>query len=175
MSNWQTLADEMATRFGVDPRLLKATVEAETSGKNVLGDSGRAFGFGQVWIKWHHAKLLEAANAISFTLPSWARNRPKDEAEEQPFKALILGNDRLSMALAALAVKGFWSSASGDWVRFTKGYVGPSIPDHDLERRRKIWQKWSGSPISPPAGGEDNTKALKIGMAVLALVALINE
>jgi hypothetical protein len=128
-----------------------ATVEAETNGRNVMGDDSgdgpRAFGYGQVWLKWHFAKLEKVAALLNVPLPGPA---PKTVAEEVPFRALILGNDRLSMYLAAAAVAGFWTSSGGDFSTFVHAYVGPAVPDRELERRTALLDGWRRSLGATP-------------------------
>jgi hypothetical protein len=36
-----------------DINIVLATIEAESEFENILGDSGNALGFGQVWYQWH--------------------------------------------------------------------------------------------------------------------------
>lgn len=188
--NWQDLADWAAQVAGTDSRIVKATVEAETGGNNVMGDydadSGykRAFGYGQVWLKWHFDKLLQAADTLGVSLPS--REAPQTAEDERQFVSTITGNDRLSMLLAALTIKDKWQGAAGNWDEFTSYYVGPQIPDADRERRRSIWAKYVGDdPGVAQGGGQGGQDWLKVslgansslivtGIAVGVLVALLS-
>lgn len=45
--------------FGVDYALAQAVVEQETNFTNVMGDGGKAYGFFQVWPKWHKERMEE--------------------------------------------------------------------------------------------------------------------
>lgn len=141
--SWQELAKEAARFYNLDERIMLATVEAETGGRNVLGDDGNALGYGQVWAQqWHYPKLQEVAGVFGLT--------PPPQNDLVGLQNFVLGNDRVSMYLAAKAVKGFWDSAGGDWDTFTRGYVGPGIPSSDMERRRVIWNRYGGENV--PAG-----------------------
>jgi hypothetical protein len=43
--------------FGVDYALAQAVIEQETNFTNVMGDGGKAYGFFQVWPKWHKERM----------------------------------------------------------------------------------------------------------------------
>lgn len=134
--NWQDKARLYAKKYGVPENIVLATIEAETGGRNVLGDGGNALGYGQVWAKkWHYDKLLSVARDLGVVVP--AQSAPIED-----FQRLILGNDDLSMALAVKTIGAFWEGAGQDWLRFTKSYVGPAIPQADIIRREKIWNKY---------------------------------
>lgn len=45
--------------FGVDFALAQAVIEQETGFANVMGDGGNAYGFFQVWPKWHKERMEE--------------------------------------------------------------------------------------------------------------------
>jgi hypothetical protein len=45
--------------FGVDYALAQAVIEQETGFTNVMGDGGKAYGFFQVWPKWHTERMEE--------------------------------------------------------------------------------------------------------------------
>lgn len=45
--------------FGVDYALAQAVIEQETGFTNVMGDGGKAYGFFQVWPKWHKERMEE--------------------------------------------------------------------------------------------------------------------
>lgn len=149
---WAELADRMAKKYDVDPRVLKAVIEAETSGKNIKGDyskkDGRyhAFGYGQVWPKWHYEKIWEVMRDVGLKIP---------EGKEKDFQYLgqqLIQNNEVSMAVAALVIKDFWKQ-SGDindfsdehFRDFTRKYVGQNIPENDLGRRLSIWEKWKNN------------------------------
>lgn len=166
-----------------NPAVVLSTIEAETNFRNVTGDSGRAVGYGQVWLKWHFSKLLKVADLLGVQLPS--RKQPTTPAAEQLFINLILRNDKLSMYLAVEVIKGFWSGSGGDYVRFVKGYVGPSVPEKEIQRRLALYQKYgqtqtSPAPVSVPvsAGAGVNVQAVSVlvvtGLSVAALVGLIS-
>lgn len=145
---WKQLATEKAARYGAWLPIVLATVEAETGGRNVGGDAGAALGFGQVWPKWHRWAFDLAASDMGLSAP----------ADHQQLAAFTHANDGYSMSVAVLVIKSYWDAAEGPdlesrWEAFTRKYVGPGIPSHDLERRRGIWHKYKGTPdvpISPP-------------------------
>ena len=45
--------------FGVDYALAQAVIEQETGFTNVMGDGGKAYGFFQVWPRWHKERMEE--------------------------------------------------------------------------------------------------------------------
>jgi hypothetical protein len=157
MSDWTSLAIEAAKKVGTPPDVMLATVEAETNGRNVMGDDQRdgqgprAFGYGQVWLKWHFTSLEEAARILGVTLPGPA---PKTAAEEVPFRTLILGNNELSMYLAAVVVRNYWSGAA-DFSDFVHSYVGPAVPDAEVDRRTALLANWRKSLGGAPGSSED--------------------
>lgn len=169
--SWQDLAREAAAAIGMDYSVLAATVEAETGGRNVTGDGGEALGYGQVWPYWHYDRIVEAAQMVGAG-PVPARG------DMAGLTAFVGGNDRLSMYLAALVVHGYWEATGGDWEAFTRRYVGPAIPDSDLERRRVIWEKYAGQDGQESAGTVltgtwDGQALILTGVAVLAFAALL--
>lgn len=184
MNEWKGLAVKWVRKLGKDQsydKIVLATIEAETGGRNVLGDSGNALGYGQVWAKkWHYQKLKKVAGILGVRIPS-------QTSPIQEFQKVVLGNDDLSMGLAVQTIISFWEGAGKDWVTFTKRYVGPSIPSSDLERRRKIWMKYSSDTVSLPVvegtekieldvekmGQEELKKYASIGLLLVAAVALI--
>lgn len=133
-TNWKNLALAEAQTQGADARIVLATVEAETSGNNILGDSGNALGFGQVWPKWHTDAFIYAANRFRV---DWPSSLPEQQR-------IVLGNDGLSMAATVYVIKRNWAAARQNFRSFSLIYVGPKIPDSDYERRYKIWLKYSG-------------------------------
>lgn len=174
--SWQDLAREAAAVLGVDEKIVLATVEAETGGRNVLGDDGNAMGYGQVWVsEWHYPKLQKVASMLGLS--------PPPQSDIYGLQQFVLGNDRLSMYLAAETIKSFWQSAGGDWEAFTRGYVGPAIPSHDLERRRQIWERYvkfyspSQGQQAAPGGVKmlpiDGQAVLVVGLSLGAVLALL--
>lgn len=135
LADWKNLAITEAARQNVQANIVLATVEAETGGRNIVGDSGNALGYGQVWPQWHIAAFDYAADVLNLG------TIPHDLAS---LTALTLGNDQFSMCVAVYVIKGYWNSAKGNFRQFSLGYVGPSIPNSDYERRRKIWERYSG-------------------------------
>jgi len=163
---WQDIAREAAAAVGLDYKVLAATVEAETGGSNIVGDGGEATGYGQVWLTWHDWRLNQAAGMLGLELPSGIEAR----------RQAVLNNDQLSMYLAALVTKGYWDATGGDWEAFTKRYVGPGIPDSDLERRRVIWERYQGN--AGATGGlqvmpVDGQAVLIVGLSVAAVLAIL--
>ena len=45
--------------FGVDYDLALAVIEQETNFKNIMGDGGSAYGYFQIWPKWHIDRMAE--------------------------------------------------------------------------------------------------------------------
>lgn len=151
MADWKTLGKEMAEKIGLDPRVLYSTVEAETSGRNVTGDAGRALGYGQVWVKWHYNELVQACKILGIPAPS--KPAVSSVAGEAEVSKLVLGNSRLSMLWTALVVKKVWGNSGQNFDRFVHGYVGPAVPDKELTRRAGIWKKyWGVAPSNSAAG-----------------------
>ena len=127
------MALDEATRQQVDADIVLATIEAETSGSNIMGDSDNAYGYGQVWLKWHRDSFEYAAQRLKITLPT----------AREAMKNLVLSNDLFSMILAVKTIKKYWVGWGKDWHKFTLSYVGPAIPKSDYERRKKIWLKYN--------------------------------
>lgn len=165
---WKAMATAEAIKRGVPVPLVLATIEAETGGRNVLGDAGRAFGYGQVWLKWHYDKLVKVADEFGISVPG----KPANEYEEEKFKPLILNNDRLSMALAVETIKSFWLSSGGDWEKFTKAYVGPAIPQKDLERRKAIYEKYSSVSVDTTSSSSSSSPAPQIAGINVSTLAM---
>ena len=134
-SDWKALAKSMSQRTGCPVDILLATVEAETYGKNELGDSGNACGYGQVWYKWHADNFRSAASLLGISLPT----------SYSDIQDLTLKNDEFSMAVAAYCIKQYWTSTHHNWSDFTHAYVGAGIPDADFNRRKKIWDSYAGT------------------------------
>jgi hypothetical protein len=160
LSNWQDAVYDEAVKRGLDPVIALATIEAETGGRNVLGDSGRAFGFGQVWLKWdsHYNALKRVANEMGIKIPS----KPKTEQEEQQFKSLILNNDMLSLGMAIEVIKDKYIASGKDYTKFVKMYVGQGIPEANLKNRIALRDKWSKTDLSVYANGGLETKNIAV-------------
>jgi hypothetical protein len=135
MSDWKTLAITEANAVGCANDIMLATVEAETGGRNISGDSGNALGYGQVWVKWHRYAFEEAGAELGISVPSALG----------ALTIVTLGNDQFSMRVAAKVIKRTWESVNGDWAKFTYKYVGPGIPASDFTRRQNIWNKYHNS------------------------------
>lgn len=134
MASWQNLATAEAQTQGADVNIVLATVEAETGGTNILGDSGNALGYGQVWPKWHEDAFRYAANRFRVELPDSLSGKQQ----------LTLSNDAFSMAVAVYVIKQTWIASGKDFRNFSLAYVGPAIPDSDYQRRYRIWLKYQG-------------------------------
>jgi hypothetical protein len=143
--SWENLADKWANYYDMENRLLKAVVEAESI-KNVAGDYDEngvphAFGYGQIWPKWHYANIQKAlldatGSSVSTT-------------DEQILGNRLLSSNDASMASAALVVRDMWIAIGSpttfdysSFETFTKKYVGPAISENDLARRWNIWKKY---------------------------------
>ena len=54
------MIDDIATRSGVDPNIVKAIIKEESGGNpNAVGDGGESMGLMQIQPKWHRAKMEE--------------------------------------------------------------------------------------------------------------------
>ena len=135
MSDWRSLANSEANIAGCAVDIVLATVEAETNGRNVSGDSGNALGYGQVWKKWHMAEFTLAGAELGLTIPN----------DLPSLTVLTLGNDQFSMRVAVKVIKKIWKASGGNWAKFTYSYVGPAIPSSDFIRRQNIWNKYHNS------------------------------
>jgi len=135
MSDWKALATQEANKLGCPVPIVLATIEAETSGRNITGDNGNAVGYGQVWPKWHMSSFQYAGQQLGISIPS----------DLPSLKNIVLGNDQLSMIATVHCIKKFWDNAQGDWSKFTYSYVGPAIPSSDYQRRLNIWNKYQNS------------------------------
>lgn len=133
--SWKSLAITEANAVGCPNNIMLATVEAETGGRNIAGDSGNALGFGQIWKKWHVKAFEDAGKELGLSVPS----------DLASLTTLTLGNDQFSMRVTAKVIKYTWEAAKGDWAQFTYKYVGPGIPDSDFKRRQNIWFKYNNS------------------------------
>lgn len=135
MSDWRSLATSEAQIQDCAVDIVLATVDAETSGTNIIGDSGNALGYGQVWPKWHMDAFQSAGKELGITVPTSLSS----------LTTLVLSNDQFSMRVAVKVIKAYWNAAGGDWSKFTHAYVGPNIPDSDFIRRQNIWNKYHNS------------------------------
>jgi hypothetical protein len=148
-ANWQNLAIAEAQLQGCDANIVFATVDAETSGTNILGDNGNALGYGQVWPKWHLNAFQYAAERFRLTLPDSLSG----------MQQLVLSNDSFSMAVAVYVIKQVWNSSRKDFRQFSLQYVGPAIPDSDYNRRYNIWLKYQGGSSSGPYGDSNSNSS----------------
>jgi hypothetical protein len=158
LTNWKALATAEANAQNVQADIVLATIEAETGGANILGDSGNAYGYGQVWPKWHRASFDYAGSILNIDVP----------VNSERLKALVLGNDRFSMIVAVNVIKKIWNNSGKDWVTFTKAYVGPAIPQSDLLRRQRIWEKYNSNAVYSEPGSDYNTWADDYGLKIPA-------
>lgn len=55
----QMLVYGAAQEFGVPYEMALAVVEQETNYRNIMGDSGRAYGYMQIWPQWHRELMNE--------------------------------------------------------------------------------------------------------------------
>lgn len=123
----------------VEVNIVLATIEAETEFSNILGDSGNAMGFGQVWPAWWMSNFQYAADRMGFSLPSGM----------DALRQKTTSDDYFSMIVTVKTIKDIWLSSNKDWRKFTLSYVGAGIPQSDYDRRYKIWQKYAnGDPAT---------------------------
>lgn len=136
---WKTLATLEANTQNADPRIVLATVEAETGGTNTPGDMRangyNALGYGQVWPSQWPDAFVYAANRYHVAWPSDLPSQTQ----------LVLNNDGLSMAAAVYVIKHVWDTSNQDFRQFSLHYVGPAIPDSDYQRRYNIWLKYANA------------------------------
>jgi len=149
MSSWQEMAISEANKQSCDKDIVLATIEAETGGRNVMGDSDHAYGYGQVWYKWHKEAFDFAAKRLNVSYP---------QADGPSLKQFILSNNLFSMIVTVKTIKDIWLGQSKNWHDFTLSYVGPKIPTSDYNRRYKIWLKYhDGKDISSTISTTPNT------------------
>ena len=55
----QALLYGACKEFGIDYPLALAVIEQETNFKNIMGDGGKAYGYFQVWPKWHKDRMAQ--------------------------------------------------------------------------------------------------------------------
>ena len=54
------MIDDIATRSGVDPAIVKAIIQEESNGNpNAVGDGGESIGLMQIQPRWHQTKMEE--------------------------------------------------------------------------------------------------------------------
>lgn len=135
MSEWQTLASAEARANNCPEDIVLATVEAETNGRNITGDSGNALGYGQVWPKWHRTSFEKAGKELGLTVPY----------DLPSLTRLVLSSNQFSMRVAVKVIRDTWSAAGGNWTQFTYKYVGYGISADDFRRRQVIWYKYHNS------------------------------
>lgn len=135
LSSWKDLAIEEANEQGCPVHIALATIEAETGGRNIVGDNGNALGYGQVWPKWHMDAFRYAGGRTGLSVPS----------DLPSLTALTIGNDHFSMIVTVFVIKKIWEGSGGVWSQFTYSYVGPAIPPSDFKRREAIWNKYQNS------------------------------
>lgn len=195
------LAKQVATARGAELLPVLATIEAESNFRNTLGEyagwSARfGIGYGQVHLRWHFATLQQVAAELGITLPS-AENPGVDDARNEPFRRLLLGNDLLSMHLAVAVIDRIWRGTR-EFTAFQRAYVGRGISQADLDRRRLIWERWRAvleqaaatpvaaapapGPVAPPPAGPPQQLTLRpltaadherLGVALVALAGLV--
>ena len=192
----QALAKEIAQKRGVELLPVMATIEAETNFRNVLGEYDAPSakwggGFGQVHPAWHEASVRAVASRLGVALPvSYATIpfRPGQQpwdlyphdkravAIRYILDEIILKNDVFSMELAVEVIGKKWKQ-TGSFESFQKAYVGQKISQRDLNRRRKIWERWEEKlnvpAVVPPAPAAEQPDYEKIGIAVVSLLGLL--
>ena len=195
------LAKQVAAARGAELLPVLATIEAESGFRNVLGEyqawSARfGIGYGQVHLRWHFATLQQVAAELDIALPS-ANNPMHDDARNEPFRRLLLGNDLLSMHLAVAVIDRVWRGTR-EFGAFHRAYVGRGISQGELDRRRLIWERWRAAleqaaaapvaalpppgPVAPPPTGPALQLALRplsgddqerLALALIALVGVV--
>lgn len=149
-SNWKILASQEAQIQGVESDIVFATIDAETGGNNILGDSGNALGFGQVWPSLHYDAFQYAANRLKIMgLPS--------QSDLSGLQSFTIQNDQFSMIMTVYCIKQFWINSGKNWSNFTYSYVGAGIPNSDYNRRYTIWQQYQGKSSSDVTSGLTDT------------------
>lgn len=139
MSNGKQLAIQEARYQNCDLDIVLATVEAETDFTNKMGDSGNAYGYGQVWYAWWSANFDYAAKRLGVQYPT----------NMDDLAGFVTNNDEFSMIVAVKTIKDIWNQSNKNWHNFTLTYVGPQIPQWDYNRRKAIWDKYNnGSDAS---------------------------
>ena len=64
-------------------------------------------------------------------------------------------NSEFSMQLAVQVIQKIWDASGRDFDRFLRSYVGPAIPAADVQRRKRMLERWQRelgqAPVAPPA------------------------
>lgn len=164
MSNWKLLAASECNIQDVESDIVFATIEAETGGENIIGDSGNAMGFGQVWPAWHYDAFQYAANRLGmFNLPP--------QSNLDGLQEITLDNDQFCMAMTVYCIKQFWVTSGENWSNFTYSYVGAGIPQSDYNRRYNIWLKYKGkssSDVTSEIPEDDSTSSASTSIGTTA-------
>lgn len=134
-AGWKTLAISIANQQGVPVPIVLATVDAETGGKNQIGDNGNSYGYGQVQPKYYNSVFIWACNQLGLVWPS-------DIPSQQQ---LILSNQTLSMLVAVNVIGQVWTASKGNWNTFTTSYVGSGVSQIVVNTRYAIWQQYNNS------------------------------
>jgi hypothetical protein len=137
LANSKQLAISEAVRQGADTNIVLATIEAETGFTNMMGDNGKAYGYGQVWYMWWSNNFDYAASVLKLQLPT----------DTDDLATFVLNNDAFSMILAVKTIKDIWLSKNKNWHEFTLAYVGNGIPQSDYNRRLAIWNKYNNNSV----------------------------
>ena len=163
-SDYKAMATAEAIKQGAPVNLVLATLEAENNFVNGLGDGGDSLGFGQVQPRFHMDNYKATAKEFGIALPS----------DAEGLKKLVLGNDAFSIALAVNTINEGWKATEGDWVAFTKWYVGTGISNADLKRREGIWNKYSNNSSDSSMILSSNTKNIGIyaGLGIIGFILL---
>ncbi|WP_289142458.1 phage protein [uncultured Brevibacillus sp.] len=147
------LAISEAQTQGVEISIVLATLEAETNFTNKTGDQGNSLGPGQVQPRWHFATYIAQANRFRLDWPRTLQDQTN----------LVLSHDQFAVAVAVAVIKQKWTAAKGNFLQFSKWYVGDKIPQWDYERRLKIYQKYAGKNVpntwvgAPPSSSGNNS------------------
>lgn len=135
---WVEIAEIMAKHYELPTPLLKAMVDAESEGRNVAGDflAGvpRAFGFGQIWPKWHREAILLVGRELGAAVGS--------EDSDATLGQKMLEDPYLSMAVTAVVLKKYWDQSAQDFDQFLRTYIGHGVSWQETMRRRKLLEKW---------------------------------
>lgn len=170
------LALRVARERSANVPVVMATIEAESGFRNVLGAYGApsaawGAGFGQVHPAWHAADVQDVAARLNVQLPPgfgpvpwragnqvwdrFARQDPAAVAVRRVIDDIILRNSEFSMQLAVQVIQKIWDASGRDFDRFLRSYVGPAIPAADVQRRKRMLERWQRelgqAPVAPPA------------------------
>lgn len=152
MIDWKELVRTYLARTGQSQYedVVMATIEAETAGKNITGDSGKATGYGQVWLNWHFDSLQKAyKNIFNITLKDVdilpGKGYDLTSGQFTGFQHDILNDNQLSIGLAAETIIKVFNQSNQNYDVFIKKYVGPSTPDKEVKRRWDIFGTYGTS------------------------------